>query len=92
MSPSPPLRVLIVDDVFTRGGSVRDIVNAVNHLGGKIVGIGVLIDRSTEEIDFGIPFFSCHRVDVIAYEPKECPLCTQKIPLVKPGSSQQPIA
>ena len=89
---SPDERVLIVDDVFTRGRSIRDTVNAINELGGKIVGIGVLIDRSTENIDFGIPFFSCHRVDIVAYEPEECPLCVQKIPLVKPGSSQPPNA
>ena len=64
---SPGERVLIVDDVFTRGGSLRDTVDAVNELGGKIVGIGVLIDRSTEEIDFGVPFYSCHRAEVVAY-------------------------
>ena len=87
---SPGERVLIVDDVFTRGGSLKDTVDAVNALGGKIVGIGVLVDRSPEKIDFGLPFFSCHRTEVIAYKPDECPLCAQKIPLVKPGSSQRP--
>jgi orotate phosphoribosyltransferase len=85
-------RVLIVDDVFTRGGSIKETIDAVNELGGKIVGIGVMIDRSTEKIDFGIPFFSCHRAEVIVYSPEECPLCARNIPLVKPGSSRQPTA
>jgi len=85
---SPGERVLIVDDVFTRGGSLRDTIDAVDKLGGKIVGIGVLIDRSPEKIDFRLPFFSCHKVEVTAYKPEECPLCAQGIPLVKRGSSK----
>ena len=85
----PDERVLIVDDVFTRGGSIRDTIDAVNKLKGNIMGIGVLVDRSTEKIDFGIPFFSCHRTEVITYLPGECPLCAAGIPLVKPGSSRQ---
>jgi orotate phosphoribosyltransferase len=89
---SPGERVLIVDDIFTRGGSIKETVDAVNELDGKIVGIGVLVDRSTEKFDFGIPFFSCHRAEVIVYNPEECPLCAQNIPLVKPGSSRQPTA
>lgn len=85
----PGERVLIVDDVFTRGGSIRDTIDAVNDLKGDIVGIGVLIDRSTEKIDFGIPFFSCYRTEVVTYPPEKCPLCAAGIPLVKPGSSRQ---
>ncbi len=84
---SPGERVLIVDDVFTRGGSLKDTIDAVNTLGGKIVGIGVLVDRSTEKVDFGVPFYSCHRAGEIAYQPEECPLCARDIPLVKPGSN-----
>jgi orotate phosphoribosyltransferase len=85
---APGERVLIVDDVMTAGGSLSDTVNAVNRMGGDIVGIGVLIDRSTEKLDFGVPFFSCHRAEIITYRPEQCPLCAAGIPLVKPGSSQ----
>jgi orotate phosphoribosyltransferase len=89
---NPGERVLIVDDVFTRGGSIRDTIDTVNALGGKIAGIGVLIDRSPEKIDFGLPFYSCHRAEVLVYAPDECPLCAQGIPLIKPGSSQPPVS
>jgi orotate phosphoribosyltransferase len=85
---SPGERVLIVDDVMTAGGSLRDTIDAVKRLGGDVVGIGVLVDRSPGKLEFGVPFFSCHRADVITYEPQECPLCAAGIPLVKPGSSQ----
>jgi orotate phosphoribosyltransferase len=84
----PGERVLIVDDVFTKGGSIREVIDAVKKLEGNIVGIGVLVDRSPEKVDFGIPFFSCHRTEVVAYTPEKCPLCARGIPLVKPGSSK----
>ena len=85
---APGERVLIVDDVLTAGGSLRDTIDAVKRLGGDILGIGVLIDRSTEKLDFGVPFFACHRAEIITYQPPQCPLCAAGVPLVKPGSSQ----
>jgi orotate phosphoribosyltransferase len=86
---NPGERVLIVDDIFTKGGSIREVIDAVKKLEGNIVGIGVLVDRSPEKVDFGIPFFSCHRAEVVTYPPEKCPLCARGIPLVKPGSSSQ---
>ena len=82
--------VLIVDDVLTTGKSIQEVISAVKKYGANIIGIGVLVDRSEEEIDFGVPLFSCHRSKTKTYTPKECPLCAAKIPLVKPGSSQSP--
>ena len=87
-SIDPGERVLIVDDILTTGGSLRGVMAAVNRLGGKIIGIGVLVDRSEQKPDFGVPFFSCHRAQTIAYKPESCPLCAAKVPLVKPGGSQ----
>lgn len=87
----PGERVLIVDDILTTGGSIREVMAAVNKLKGNISGIGVLVDRSPQEIDFGVPFFSCHRAEVITYLPEACPLCADGIPLVKPGSQEPPI-
>ncbi|HEY82027.1 MAG TPA: orotate phosphoribosyltransferase [Dehalococcoidia bacterium] len=85
---APGERVLIVDDILTTGGSIREVMAAVNKLEGKIVGIGVLVDRSEQELDFGVPLFSCHRAATITYKPEDCPLCAAQVPLVKPGSSQ----
>jgi len=83
-------RVLIVDDVLTTGSSIREVMAAVNKQGGIVVGIGVLVNRSEREVDFGVPFFSCHHSATLTYPPQDCPLCADKIPLVKPGSSQKP--
>ena len=80
-------RVLIVDDILTTGSSVREVIEAVNSQGGVIVGVGVLVDRSEQAVDFGVPLFSCHRASVVAYPPENCPLCAAQVPLVKPGGS-----
>lgn len=86
----PGERVLIVDDILTTGGSIRQVLSAVARHKATVIGIGVLVDRTEQKADFGIPLFSCLRSETIAYQPDECPLCAEKIPLVKPGSSQSP--
>jgi orotate phosphoribosyltransferase len=78
-------RVLIVDDILTTGSSIREVMAAVKRLGGEIIGIGVLVDRSEQKIDFGVPLFSCLRSATVSYSPSDCPLCAAKIPLVRPG-------
>jgi orotate phosphoribosyltransferase len=85
---APGEKVLIVDDIMTQGGSVSDVVAAVKKLQGEVVGIGVLVLRSAQEPDFGVPFYACFRTDVITYKPEECPLCQQGIPLTRRGSSK----
>jgi orotate phosphoribosyltransferase len=89
ISPGEP--VLVVDDILTTGGSIREVIKAVKKLEGNVVGIGVLVDRSPQKVDFGVPLFSCLRSETITYTPEDCPLCAARIPLVKPGSSQKPI-
>jgi orotate phosphoribosyltransferase len=84
----PGERVLVVDDVLTTGGSVRDVLAEVKRLGGQAVGLGVLIDRSQGDLDFGVPLFSCLRTRVPTYKPEECPLCREGRPLMKPGSGE----
>jgi orotate phosphoribosyltransferase len=78
-------RVLIVDDVLTTGGSVFEVIEAVKSINGTLIGIGVLVDRSQHQIDFGVPLFSCIKSPTTAYKPEECPLCTRGIPLTRPG-------
>lgn len=89
---NPGERVLIVDDILTTGGSIREVIAAVSECGGIVLGVGVLVDRSERPAEFGTPLFSCHRSAVQTYTPEDCPLCAARIPLVKPGSSQAPSA
>jgi orotate phosphoribosyltransferase len=89
---APGERVLVVDDVMTTGGSLRDVIAAVKQAGGTVAGVGVLVYRPSAGTvpDFGAPFFACHTADVVTYPPDACPLCNAGLPLVKPGSSRQP--
>lgn len=84
---NPNERVLIVDDILTTGSSVQEVIEAVNSEHGKIIGIGVLVDRSEQGANFGYPFFSCLRSVTKTYSPDNCPLCAADVPLIKPGSS-----
>lgn len=77
----PGERTLVVDDVLTTGGSVRDVLQAVRAAGGLPVGVAVLIDRSAGQVEFGLPFFACLTLDLPAYDPASCPLCQRGAPL-----------
>ncbi len=83
----PNERILVVDDILTTGSSVREVLAAVTNQGGRVVGVGVLVDRSDKPVDFGVPLFSCLRRLTPTYSPANCPLCTAGTPLVKPGGS-----
>jgi len=82
---APSERVLIVDDILTTGGSLRLVVDEVVRWGAQPVGVGVLVDRSDPPPTFGVPLFSCLRLPIPSYDPEACPLCRERLPLVKPG-------
>ncbi|MCL2281078.1 MAG: orotate phosphoribosyltransferase [Dehalococcoidia bacterium] len=82
-------KVLVIDDILTTGKSVKEVLEAISEHDGTVVGIGVLVDRSEQDLSFGFPLYSCLRSVTTAYQPQNCPLCQQSIPLVKPGSSKQ---
>ncbi len=81
-------KVLVVEDVTTTGSSVREVMDIVRSRQGKVVGIGVLIDRSGGKVDFGIKTEKLLTVDIKTYLPEECPLCKKGIPVAKPGSRE----
>lgn len=79
-------RVLIVEDIITTGGSVKEVIEAVRGMGATVVGVGVIIDRSGGAAGFDVPFKPLAELGVEAFEEDDCPLCKKDIPLVKPGS------
>lgn len=79
-------RVIIAEDVVTTGKSAFEAIKAVEEQGGEIVGIGCIVDRSSQ--DFNYPIYSAVKLDINTYEKEECPLCKKGIPLVKPGSRE----
>ena len=83
---APGERVLVVEDVITTGGSVREVLSVVQEFEAIPVGVGVLVDRTGGTVDFGLPQSSIIQLSIQAFEAEECPLCAQGIPAIKPGS------
>ena len=80
-------KVLITEDVVTRGGRVQEALKIVRDLGGIPVAITVIVDRSNEPPTFGTPFhsFGC-TFSFPTYQEDQIPLELSKIPITKPGS------
>ncbi len=79
---TPDQPVLVVDDVLTTGGSVRDTLAAVIEAGGRPIGVGLVVDRTNGATSFGdLPTFACLATEVASYDPNDCPLCLERIPL-----------
>lgn len=78
--------VLVVEDVVTTGGSVKEVIEVVKNYNANVVGVACIVDRSNGKVDFGIKFESVISLDVISYESKDCPLCKEGLPVDKPGS------
>ncbi len=84
---TPGMKCLIVEDVVTTGGSVKEVIKLVQEAGGIVVGVGSIVDRSNGKADFGVPFKPVIQVNVEAWEPENCPLCKAGAgDPVKPGS------
>lgn len=83
-------RVLVVEDVVTTGGSIKEVIELVKADGGDIKGVAFLVDRSQGKVEFSVPKFAVIEMDVISYE-ENCPLCKQGLPVVKPGSRKDQV-
>lgn len=85
-SIAPGQRVLVVEDVTTTGGSVREVMQLVEESGGIVAGVGVLVDRSNGQVDFGVKQRAVITMEVLSWDAAECPLCRGGSEPVKPGS------
>ena len=86
-SVKPGDRVLVVEDVVTTGGSVKEVVALMRELGADVVGVGVFVDRSNGKADLGVPLKALVSLEIESFDPANCPLCAEgKQPAVKPGS------
>lgn len=84
----PTDKVLVLEDVVTTGGSVKELIECVRAAGAEVVGVASLVNRSGGRVDFGVPFKSLVNLDITTYQPEDCPMCKEGSVAYKPGSRQ----
>ena len=79
-------RVLIVEDIVTTGGSVKEVIDVVKAEGGIPVAVGMLVNRSGGKVSFGdVPHKALLNLTVETYQPDHCPLCEKDVPMTQRG-------
>lgn len=80
-------RILVVDDILTTGGSVRETLDALGGQSVQVIGVALLIDRSGGTVAFNVPLTALATLDIETWDADGCPLCEAGVPLVKPGTT-----
>lgn len=79
-------KVIVCEDVVTTGGSVKEVIELCKECGAEVVTVASIVDRSGGKADFGTKFTSLLEVNIETFEPDNCPLCKDNVPLIMPGS------
>lgn len=82
----PDEHVLVIEDVWTTGGSTCETIRVLEEAGARVVAAGALIDRSGGKIELPVRTEALLDVKIESYEPSECPLCRNGGVAIKPGS------
>jgi orotate phosphoribosyltransferase len=82
----PGEKLLVVEDVVTKGGRVQETLEIVRTKGGVAVGVAMVVDRSDGSVDLGVPLFSLIKLHVETFAPDKLPPDLMAIPPAKPGS------
>lgn len=79
----PTEHVLIVDDVSVSGKQIERAVSLIKRTGAKILGVAVIVDRSSGYMPFNVPLRALVSYPLKIYSPAQCPLCKSNIPIIK---------
>lgn len=82
----PQERILIVEDVVTKGGRVQETLDIVKAHGGNSVAVAMLVDRSDGTLNLGVPTHSLIRLQVEVFAPDNLPPDLASSTPIKPGS------
>ena len=85
-SITPGERVLLVEDVITTGGSLKELARLIREACGNVIGTASIIDRSGGKTDFEVKFETLMTLNIETFEERDCPLCKENVPITKPGS------
>jgi orotate phosphoribosyltransferase len=79
-------KVLMVEDVVTRGTSTLEVIDVIEKAGGVVEGLACLVNRTGGNVELPLPLHSLAAVDVVTWDPDSCPLCKSGSEAIKPGS------
>lgn len=77
-------KVIITEDVVTTGKSSHEAIKVVEDLGGIVIGVACIVDRSNGDI--GYPIYSATKLNLQVYDKEDCPMCKAGDEIIKPGS------
>lgn len=83
---APGEKILVVEDVVTKGGRVQETIDIVRAHQGEVVGVGMAVDRSNGLVNLGVPTHSLLALQVEAFPADQLPADLAAIPASKPGS------
>jgi len=83
---APGEKMLIVEDVVTKGGRVQETIDIVRENKGLVAGVAMIVDRSNGTVNVGVPTFSLLSLKVEAFEADKLPPDLAATAAVKPGS------
>ena len=83
-------RIVVVDDILTTGASLLETIDAIRAAGPEPLAACVIVDRSSEPVELGIPLHALGRIEIPSWAASDCELCRAGITLEKPGSGQPP--
>ncbi len=80
-------KVVIIEDVITTARTIKETMEAIKEFEPEVVAVGCIVDRTKGKTEYNIK--SLIQIDPVVYDPNDCPLCKEGIPLVKPGSREE---
>ena len=79
--------ILIIEDVLSTGGSIKEVIDLISQYEGNVVGVGVIVDRSLSPVFIHDNFFSITSQKAKIFDKDNIPSELQGAPAIKPGSN-----
>ena len=83
---APGERVLVAEDVVTRGGRAQECLDLLAAAGATPVAVAALVDRSSGQTTFSVPFVPLLSLSFPTYPADKLPPELAALPATKPGS------
>jgi orotate phosphoribosyltransferase len=82
-------RVVIIEDVITTARTIKETIEAIKEFEPEVMAVGCIVDRTSGRSEYNLK--SLLQIDPVVYNPEECPLCKENVPIEKPGSREKEV-